>query len=85
MAPGKPVGKGRDAQGTCVGRHVDTIGEKSHRSSPKTRDDFDHHHRSGQGNDITRAALMRGVRGTQEVVLVGQRIGGGVVHATLII
>ncbi len=72
MAPGKPVGKGRDAQGTCMGRRVDTIGEKRHRSGPQASDDFDHHHRGGQRNDIARAPLMRVVRGAQDLVVVGE-------------
>ena len=84
MALGKPVGEGRDAQGTCMGRHVDTIGEKRHRSGPQAGDDFDHHHRGGQGNDIARAPLMRVVRGAQEVVTMSERIGAGMVHWSMI-
>jgi hypothetical protein len=56
-----------------MGRHVDTIGEKSHRSGPQARNNFDHHHHGGQGNDIARAPLMRVVRGAQEVVIMGER------------
>ena len=84
MSTSKPVGKGCDAQGTCMGRHVNAIGEERHRSGPQASDDLDHHHCGGQRNDIACASLMRVVRGAEEVVIMGERIGVGVVHARLI-
>lgn len=80
MPAGEPVGEGRDAQRPRMGCHMDAIGEKRHRSGPQTGDDLDHHHCGCQHDNISRSPLMCVVRGAQEVVIVGEWIGIGVVH-----
>jgi hypothetical protein len=58
MAAGVAVGERRDSQCPCMGRHVETVRKKRHRTGYPSRSDLHDHHRSGESDNVARTALM---------------------------
>src|SRR5581483_12219845 len=90
MAPRQPIGPGRQAQCSYMGRHMGAVGQKRHGVVGKAADDLDHHEQGRDDGGPFGARLSAGMTAAQKDMVarpdaMGMGIGGVIMVVMIVV